>query len=881
MPATKAPAKTNTLGLIYAGLITLSIFLAYPLVLLLPQGLPAKKQWFIGLFSHEDLVYNGFAFKLPILAFLSCLGLAYLLSRHWNFKPGSKTLLIPAGLFLLFTTLSTLTHHSSPFQFANRAAFVIIPLVSALLLISKKASTNKKFFARLFGTYWLISVIHALCFLLHHNSTSVAIPGLVGNKNWFIASLLATTPWAVLFFRPLIFRFLKPIKGSSRVGSAYLISFAFTWSISLLALIQNQSRAAWLAFALLIFYAMQRAASKKFKKIIFIFSFVAILGSSFYGVKNYDRLTHNELHPTLWKGTLKMISSAPTLGAAGPGQFEARFPSHRLQEQLILPIAASHTAHPHNEFLLFAAEIGLPGALALLIFILFIWKVRDQANNTASQSIILLSICACFDRALDQQVIALIFLLNLGLLLSPYLRSQMQENKANSIVKMNQVFSLIIILGALFISFRSAKGSWYYRQGLIAESRTLNTKDDNLKREYRKRSYDLFIKAVSFDHNNIIYNYHAADSGLKAIINTQQVAPYLKTVLRLGPDFIHINRFKAYYYELVARLQNTPANKKASLKRARDANKREEVLYAPQLDTLSDCLLFYLRNNLFHDAINLQQRFAKESLRIATHLHQDQLGNLLNDWHNKILNKQFDQAITVANKIRAGVKGLNYIDTMFNSSAPQNLKKARLIKGKTFGNADSLYWDELIQLRKFIGQSSVGKETVDKILSSIKLVPGRQSQSITEVLKTKRATSQSLAALLALTANIQSKRSLILHDKKSFSNWLCLMEAPGGFLLISPTQRSTKVISPSTWQALFSKDQLNAFCFAHPQSFFSANSFLISLYNSHFATHSISALTPSLNWKLSNAIFSTKNKLHFYAAPFNSLPQQINKFQAP
>ena len=110
MPATKAPAKTNTLGLIYAGLITLSIFLAYPLVLLLPQGLPAKKQWFIGLFSHEDLVYNGFAFKLPILAFLSCLGLAYLLSRHWRFKPCSNTLLIPAGLFLLFTTLSTLTH---------------------------------------------------------------------------------------------------------------------------------------------------------------------------------------------------------------------------------------------------------------------------------------------------------------------------------------------------------------------------------------------------------------------------------------------------------------------------------------------------------------------------------------------------------------------------------------------------------------------------------------------------------------------------------------------------------------------------------------------------------------------------------------------------
>ena len=881
MPTAKTTSKTNYLGLIYGAFISLSVFLAYPLVLLLPQGLPAKKQWFIGLFSHEDLVYNGFAFKLPILAFLSCLGLAFLLSRHWIFKPASKKLLIPAGIFLLFATLSTLKHHSTPFQFANRAAFVIIPLVSALLLISKNASTNKKFFARVFGVYWLISVIHALCFLLHHNSISVAIPGLVGNKNWFIASLLATTPWAVLFFRPLVFRFLKPVKGSSRVGSAYLISFIFIWTISLLALIQNQSRAAWLAFSLVILYSLLRAASSKFKKFIYFASAITILGLSIYGFKNYNRLTHNELRPTLWKGTLKMIGSAPTLGAAGPGQFEARFPTHRLKEQLMLPIAASHTAHPHNEFLLFAAEIGLPGALALLIFFLSIWKVRDQTNNTASQTIILLSVCACFDRSLDQQVLALIFLLNLGILLSPYLRRHMLEHKANTIVKLNRFFSVIIILGALFISFRNAKASWFYRQGLIAESRTLNTKDDNLKREYRKRSYDLFVKAVRFDHNNIVYNYHAADSGLKAMINTQQVVPYLMTVLRLGPDFIHINRLKAYYYELVARLQNKPANKQASLKRARNANYREEKLYAPQLDTLSDCLLFYLRNKLFHDAINLQQSFANESLRIASHLHQEQLDPLLTDWNNKLISQQFDQAITLGNKIRSGVKGLNYIDTMFNLAAPQSLKKARLIKGKTFGKADSLYWNELIELRKFIGQSSAGKETVDKILASIKLIPGRHYQSITEILKSKRATSQSLAALLASSANIQSKRSLILHDKTSFSNWLCIMEDPNGFLLISPTQGSSKVISPSTWQALFSKGQLNAFCFAHPQAFFSANSFLISLYNSHFTTQSISALTPSLNWNLSNAIFSTKNKLHFYSPPFDSLQQQINKLQAP
>ena len=861
--------------------LSLSLFFIYPLILLLPQGLPAQNQLFIGLFSSHDLVFNGFAFKLEFLPLISCLAIAYLLSFQWRFKPGAFRLLLPAGLFLLFAAISTVLHKSSPFQFASTAAYVIIPIVVALIPPFNTENKTKKFFGWLFGSFWLINIIHALCFMIHYKSTSLAIPGLMGNKNWFIATLLACTPWAIRFFRPFFFRFFKPLKGSSRLGSAYVCSFIFTWSVTILALIQNKSRAAYLALAILIIWSIYCAASRKIKKIL-VLAFASILVFGMYYLStHYQQVTHNELRPELWKSTAHMIQHAPTFGTAGPGQFEAIFPSYRNQQQLMLPIAASHTVHPHNQILLFAAESGLPATLALIIFFIYLWKVRDSHQNQAAQSLLLILVCASFDRALDQQALALILLINAGLLLSPYLRSRMSKAPDSQIIKLNRLFSLLLICGSLFITYRSAKASWFYRKGAIAESRTLNSSDEHLKREYRKQSYDLFVKAVDYQPANILYNYHAADSGLKAKIDTQQVGPFIDLVLRRAPDFIHINRFKAYYFEMIARLQTNKEQRALSLKRARLANQREEQLYAPQLDTLNDCQLFYLRNQLFHDAINLHQNFTSQSNRLAEHLHQDKLTPLMQDWRQKVLQNEPNDAIKIANNIRSGIKGLNYIDTPFSAAAPNKFKKARIIKGKQFNSADYLYWRDLFLVRDFLGKTTPGQATVDKILADIKLIPGRHFIPLNEVLVSKQATAQSLAVLLTLSANMQSKRAIILQETKSFSNWLCLMESPTGFLLISPNKKSSQSLTLQSWKQLQSTIKMKAFCFAYPQAFFSANSFLLSLYNSHFAEQSISALNPSLNWHLSNSVFATNKQLHFFQAIFNSTQAQVKKIHIP
>ncbi|HTE05582.1 MAG TPA: O-antigen ligase family protein, partial [Planctomycetota bacterium] len=81
-----------------------------------------------------------------------------------------------------------------------------------------------------------------------------------------------------------------------------------------------------------------------------------------------DLTTHVRL--TVWRGTLDMIAQQPLLGF-GLGSFRAEFPPFRDPAEAALPgLAGAPTEvdHPHDEFLLAAAEGGAAAGLALLAF---------------------------------------------------------------------------------------------------------------------------------------------------------------------------------------------------------------------------------------------------------------------------------------------------------------------------------------------------------------------------------------------------------------------------------------------------------------------------------------------------------------------------------
>jgi O-antigen ligase len=89
----------------------------------------------------------------------------------------------------------------------------------------------------------------------------------------------------------------------------------------------------------------------------------------------------------LLEGTVAMIERAPWLGH-GPGSFRVAFPPYRSAEEAKLPTllgATSRAEDPHDQYLLTAAESGIPAAVALLLFLLLaLVSLRAAAIHPAS-----------------------------------------------------------------------------------------------------------------------------------------------------------------------------------------------------------------------------------------------------------------------------------------------------------------------------------------------------------------------------------------------------------------------------------------------------------------------------------------------------------------
>ncbi len=184
--------------------------------------------------------------------------------------------------------------------------------------------------------------------------------------NSFSASIVLVLPviFAVIFLKKL--------------DLFYKILMVLLFAMGVFCLISTYSRAGWIGFAVAAFVIIYLLGQKK--RFIFITLIIFILISvslllcihketlKSYVFHNYS----DKSRQFIFVKSLKMLREHPLTGI-GIGNFHYVYPLYILPGEETLPEEVSRPWHAHNLFLNMAVEMGLPGLIAFLWFILSIF----------------------------------------------------------------------------------------------------------------------------------------------------------------------------------------------------------------------------------------------------------------------------------------------------------------------------------------------------------------------------------------------------------------------------------------------------------------------------------------------------------------------------
>jgi O-antigen ligase len=125
----------------------------------------------------------------------------------------------------------------------------------------------------------------------------------------------------------------------------------------------------------------------------------------------------------LWQRSLQSITENPLIGT-GVGSWNREFKNQEENHAAEMPINRASAEHhnPHQEYLLWGVEMGLPGILMLCALFVAMYRDSQQLaapDRRALQSVLLALLVAClFNCALHDAMIGDFFCITLGLLLA-------------------------------------------------------------------------------------------------------------------------------------------------------------------------------------------------------------------------------------------------------------------------------------------------------------------------------------------------------------------------------------------------------------------------------------------------------------------------------
>ncbi len=201
---------------------------------------------------------------------------------------------------------------------------------------------------------------------------------------------------SIVLVLPLIFSaiFLK------KLNLFYKIILFMLFAMGIFCLISTYSRAGWIGFAVAAVVIIYLLGQKKRFILIPLIVFILISLSLLLCIhketlKSY--VFHNysdKSRQFIFVKSLKMLKEHPLTGI-GIGNFHYVYPLYMLPGEETLPEEVSRPWHAHNLFLNMAVEMGLPGLIAFLWFILSIFmQIRMSITEDMEYKEILYGIIA-------------------------------------------------------------------------------------------------------------------------------------------------------------------------------------------------------------------------------------------------------------------------------------------------------------------------------------------------------------------------------------------------------------------------------------------------------------------------------------------------------
>ncbi|MCM8527470.1 MAG: O-antigen ligase family protein, partial [Lentisphaeraceae bacterium] len=387
--------KTDKVAIVYLVLIAVSLFMAYPRVLLYPSGVTHDGHFLNWLSSSKvslEYIAVPFLVRFPVELLVGALSLFYLASCNFSFRKTPRKLIMSIVLFVLALGGSVMVNGGLPENILGKLNYLLVPLAIALSVVrSGLFSKHRERVLLLAMTIlWIVSITWS-----YWAGSPV---GISGNRNWFVSVLLVTSPWAFFFFyhqfRKVLKRFFSHVNEN---WFASALSLLLTLPITLYWLIKCETRAAWLALIIYGLFVVIYPLSRKAKFLVSGLLLVLAMASFFVFRGTLEKAYNDDIRGPLWANTIRMIAKSPGVGW-GPGQFQQKYSMFKSRKHSSRLVAALMTEHPHNEFLYLASEVGLPSALIWLslLVLLILLKVRTREGHLCKFGVIILFVLSMF-----------------------------------------------------------------------------------------------------------------------------------------------------------------------------------------------------------------------------------------------------------------------------------------------------------------------------------------------------------------------------------------------------------------------------------------------------------------------------------------------------
>ncbi|NDP61509.1 MAG: O-antigen ligase family protein [Polaromonas sp.] len=352
-------------------------------------------------FQTPVRLLNGMSTPIAVIVALA----AFAMSLLWTVAPLDDALgsLVKYGKLLMVVLLliTIRDRREAIYALGSFAVAQTFLLASSWMLFahlpvpwatSHMALTEYAVFSSYLDQGIISSVFAALCWHLREHA-----PGRFGRKlAIFIAFLGFTNVFFVLMGR------------SAHVVSIVLISVAIMWELP------KKYRFVIVVLPLLLAAGLFFASSKVRDRLTLVQTEV-----SAYSTQK-TAITSSGIRLDLWNTALQSIDEHPVAGS-GVGSWSTQF--NRLQhEKNPAHIDIAGNGNPHQEFLLWGVQLGIPGILLFIALLFSMWhdtlKMATPYARATQSTLIALAVASLFNSSLYDAQIGDFFCILLGLLLA-------------------------------------------------------------------------------------------------------------------------------------------------------------------------------------------------------------------------------------------------------------------------------------------------------------------------------------------------------------------------------------------------------------------------------------------------------------------------------